>query len=171
MPCLTRFGLNEDEEFIINNLKTMVHVMYNCDYLKAVKTTRFYARVILRIVKQGKSIVGYQEVARIARKSRGPRKQRLYQIFIWLVKKHLDKQCKNHSMSMACWCSKTRKSTISLGCMNPHAFVATMSICLKCKAWKRRFGRMPCWTGLQQPCHRHWCHFRRGRGSAGEIYE
>ena len=136
MPCLTRFGLNEDEEFIINNLKTMVHLMYNCDYLKAVKTTRFYARVILRIVKQGKSIVeAIEEVAALPENQEDPENKGSIKFSYDFVKKHLDKpvQESQHEHGLLMF-GKPEKAMISLGCMNPHAFVATMSICLKCKS-------------------------------------
>ena len=135
MPCLTRFGLNDDEEFIINNLATMVRLHYNCDYLKAVKVTRFFARVILRIAKEGKSIVeAIEEVAALPENQEDPENKGSIKFSFDFVKKHLEKSVlesqDEHGLLMF---GKPEKVYISRGCMNPHAFVATISICLKCK--------------------------------------
>ena len=167
---LDSFGLNEDEEFIINNLKTMVHLMYNCDYLKAVKTTRFYARVILRIVKQGKSIVeAIEEVAALPENQEDPENKGSIKFSYDFVRNIWTKQCKNHNMSM--WFGNPKSTHIDrvhepscIRCNNVYMFEVQ-------KHGRGASGKCHVERGLQQPCHRHWCHFRRGRGSAGEIYK
>ena len=88
----------------------MVHVMYNCDYLKAVKTTRFYARVILRIVKQGKSIVeAIEEVAALPENQEDPETKALSNFHMTLWKKHLDKPVQESQHEHGLLCSKPEK--------------------------------------------------------------
>ena len=138
MPCLTRFGLNEDEEMIMKNLETMVKLMYNCDYGKAIKTTRFYARVILRIARDGKSIKdAVEEVAALPENQEDPENKGSIKFSYDFVKSNLDKNVQDsqhdHGVMMS---GNPEKAYISLGCMNPHAFVATISICLKCNTYE-----------------------------------
>ena len=78
--------------------------------------------MILRIVKQGKSIVeAIEEVAALPENQEDPENKGSIKFSYDFVKKHLDKtvQESQHEHG-SLWFGKPEKAHISLGCMNPH---------------------------------------------------